>query len=192
MTNKSNHLCIFLITFFYMVTAQAGELAGRVSSSAGDFSLAGAEVTVSGTNFRIITDQNGLFRILGIPAGEYTVIINYVGADTVRRTISVSESGITRLNSSLRPAGGVDEEILVVGQRASQASALSRQRSSESISSFLTRDSIGQFPDQNVSESVRRLHGVSVQNDQGEGRYIVLRGLDPNLNSASINGTRLP
>lgn len=84
------------------------------------------------------------------------------------------------------------DEVLVLGQRGEQSSALSRQRSAESISAFLIRDSIGQFPDQNVSEAVRRLQGVSVQNDQGEGRFVVLRGMDPSLNASALNGVRLP
>ena len=99
--------------------------------------------------------------------------------------------GARKLDVQMSPAAGYTEEMLVIGQRASQAGALARQRNADSISSFLTRDAIGQFPDQNVSEAVRRLPGVSVQNDQGEGRFIVLRGLDPNLNSASINGVRV-
>ena len=84
------------------------------------------------------------------------------------------------------------EEIVVIGQRAMLRSSIARQKDSDRIESVLTRDAIGQFPDQNVAESMRRLTGVNVLNDQGEGRFIAIRGLDPSLNSASINGTRLP
>jgi TonB-dependent receptor len=56
----------------------------------------------------------------------------------------------------------------------------------------LTRDAIGQFPDQNVAESLRRLPGVNVLNDQGEGRFVSVRGLDPELNATSLNGVRVP
>ncbi|MEZ5891524.1 MAG: TonB-dependent receptor, partial [Parvularculaceae bacterium] len=84
------------------------------------------------------------------------------------------------------------DEIVVIGQRAMLGSALAKQRDSDTIESVLTRDAIGQFPDQNVAEAVRRLPGVNVLNDQGEGRFIGVRGLDPSLNAASINGTRIP
>ncbi|HAU81063.1 MAG TPA: hypothetical protein DCW96_10440, partial [Stenotrophomonas sp.] len=38
------------------------------------------------------------------------------------------------------------------------------------------------------AESLQRLPGVSVTRDQGEGRFVVIRGLDANLNSVSVDG----
>mgnify|MGYP006272696951 FL=1 len=84
------------------------------------------------------------------------------------------------------------EEVYVYGQRAMMQGAIQRQRESDRIMSVITRDAIGNFPDQNVAESVRRLSGVNVLNDQGEGRFIAVRGLDPSLNASSINGVRVP
>jgi TonB-dependent receptor len=84
------------------------------------------------------------------------------------------------------------EEVYVYGQRAMMQGAIERQRESDRIMSVITRDAIGNFPDQNVAESVRRLSGVNVLNDQGEGRFIAVRGLDPSLNSSSVNGVRVP
>jgi len=190
---RTNQLSIWLgsLLLSSIMPASAGDLLGRVSDSSGAHSLGGAQIEIVGTNYRAVTDASGEYRIGGLPAGEYTVIVRYVGAIQTSQTVTIGATGTVRLDTQLSTVAGIDEELLVVGQRAAQSSALSRQRSSDSISSFLTRDGIGQFPDQNVSEAVRRLPGVSVQNDQGEGRFIVLRGLSPNLNSASLNGVRL-
>jgi TonB-dependent receptor len=174
-----------------ILPANAGDLLGRVSDSTGVHSLGGAQIEITGTNYRAVSDASGEYRIGGLPAGNYTVVIRYIGATQFSQSVTIGTSDSVRLDAQLSTTAGVDEVVLVVGQRAAQSSALSRQRSADSISSFLTRDGIGQFPDQNVTESVRRLPGVSVQNDQGEGRFIVLRGLSPNLNSASLNGVRL-
>lgn len=84
------------------------------------------------------------------------------------------------------------EVVTVVGQRAMLSNALARQQAADTIKSVITSDAIGNLPDQNVAEAVRRLAGVNVLNDQGEGRFISVRGLDPSLNAASVNGTRLP
>jgi TonB-dependent receptor len=89
-------------------------------------------------------------------------------------------------------SGGTIDSVLVVGQRASIARALSRQRAADGVESVLSRDGIGQFPDQNAAESLRRVAGVNVLNDQGEGRFVAVRGLAPDLNAASINGARVP
>lgn len=104
--------------------------------------------------------------------------------------MSVPEDGYVRTNVMV--GGGDAREILVIGQSANLASALSRKRANDGISDVLTRDAIGQFPDQNVAESLRRLPGVNVLNDQGEGRFVSIRGLDPELNATSLNGVRLP
>lgn len=87
---------------------------------------------------------------------------------------------------------GSDDYVVVVGQRAMMNSAVERQRDSDTIESVVTRDGIGQFPDQNVAEAARRLPGINILDDQGEGRFISVRGLDPTLNAASVNGVRLP
>lgn len=84
------------------------------------------------------------------------------------------------------------EEIVVSGQRQSLENAVNRQRSSDFIVSALSADDVGALPDQNVAEAARRLPGISVENDQGEGRFIVLRGLDANLNATTINGLSVP
>ena len=84
------------------------------------------------------------------------------------------------------------EETIIVGQRGLITSAIAKQRAADTVSSVITNDAIGNLADQNVAEAVRRLPGVNVLNDQGEGRFISVRGLDPELNSATVNGVHLP
>ncbi|WP_426142587.1 TonB-dependent receptor [Pseudomonas sp. DWP3-1-2] len=84
------------------------------------------------------------------------------------------------------------EHVQVVGQAASLDQALKEQRSSDSIKSVVHADGVGQLPDENVAEAAQRLPGVSVERDQGEGRFVSVRGLGPDLNSVTINGTLVP
>lgn len=84
------------------------------------------------------------------------------------------------------------EEILVVGQKASQAASIDQERASDALKSIVASDQIGNFPDQNVAESLQRLPGLSVTRDQGEGRFPVVRGADPNFNAITVNGVRVP
>ncbi|WP_460322946.1 TonB-dependent receptor [Pseudomonas ogarae] len=84
------------------------------------------------------------------------------------------------------------EHVEVVGQAASIDQALKEQRSADSIKSVVHADGVAQLPDENVAEAVQRLPGVSVERDQGEGRFVSVRGLGPDLNSVTINGTLVP
>ncbi len=85
-------------------------------------------------------------------------------------------------------AQSVIEEVQVSGSRASLQSAIERQRNSNKVVGVIDSDAIGNFADINVSESLRRISGVMVENDQGEGRYVSVRGMNADLNSMTING----
>lgn len=174
--------------------ALAGSLSGRVSDASGVKSLQSAEVEILELQRRAQTGGDGWFRFADIPDGTYTLRTQYVGAEAVETKVDVA--GDTRSADILLGRtvddGRYIENVLVVGQHASLASALSRQRSADGVQSVLSRDGIGQFPDQNAAESMRRVAGVNVLNDQGEGRFVAVRGLSPDLNSASINGARVP
>ncbi|KPQ31984.1 MAG: TonB-dependent receptor [Porphyrobacter sp. HL-46] len=171
------------------VPAFAGEVAGTVADASDTAGLRAAEVVIEELNRRTVTGGDGTYIFNDVPAGTYTVTARYVGAEPVRMTVTVPAEGLVQQNFTLGDKGS---QILVVGQTANLASALSRKRAADGVSDVLTRDSIGQFPDQNVAESLRRLPGINVLNDQGEGRFVTVRGLDPNLNATSLNGVRVP
>ena len=178
------------IAIFAAAPAIAGEVTGSVVDASQTMALRAADVRIAELGRVATTDADGSFYLAEIPAGTYTLEVRYVGAETVRREVRVPASGEVRLTVVV----GKEEnaQILVVGQAANQASALSRKRASDTVGDVVTRDAIGQFPDQNVAESLRRLPGINVLNDQGEGRFVSIRGLDPELNSTSLNGVRLP
>lgn len=86
----------------------------------------------------------------------------------------------------------VMKEVKVVGQAASLDSALDVQQMADNVVSVVHADAIGQLPDNNAAEALQRMPGVSVERDQGEGRYVRIRGLGPDLNAVTINGSLVP
>ncbi|WP_297731325.1 TonB-dependent receptor [uncultured Maricaulis sp.] len=172
--------------------AQAGTIAGRVTDASETIGLAGATVRILETGQTATVGSDGTFRVTGLAAGEYTLRVSYVGADA--REVSVNLATVTdTVSPTITLGDDVDyvDNILVMGQRGALNSALSRQRANDGNIAVLSSDAIGQFPDENVAEAARRAVGVNVLNDQGEGRFVSIRGLDPNLVSTSINGVRL-
>ncbi|RYF88781.1 MAG: TonB-dependent receptor, partial [Caulobacteraceae bacterium] len=79
------------------------------------------------------------------------------------------------------------EEVVITGQRATDRDSLEKKREATSASEVVSGGEAGKLPDQNVAESVRRLSGVSVATDKGEGRYLIIRGIEPNLANVTIN-----
>lgn len=166
---------------------------GRVIDTTGQAALEGAQLVLVEVGRVASSGPGGAFRFADVAPGSYTLRIAYAGAETVDMPVTVGEAGDVTLDVRVGPdAGTYGESVLVIGQRANLASSISRQRAADGVESVLTRDAIGQFPDQNVAESVRRAPGVNILNDQGEGRFIAVRGLDPDLNAATINGARVP
>lgn len=84
------------------------------------------------------------------------------------------------------------EHIYVIGQVASVSSSLHAQREADNFITVATADAIGNFPDANASESLQRMVGLSIERDQGEGRFVRVRGLAPDYNAVTINGSRVP
>ena len=176
--------------------AAADPVTGTVSDSSGTRTLQGAEVTIVELGQTATVGADGTFRFGDVPAGSYTVRARFAGAAEQVQSLTVADGGAVTLDFVLSPlavagSGEVVDDVLVIGQRANFLSAISRQRAADTVQTVLTRDAIGQFPDQNVAEALRRAPGINVLNDQGEGRFVSVRGLDPNLNSASINGNRV-
>ncbi|MDH0144740.1 TonB-dependent receptor [Aquipseudomonas alcaligenes] len=113
-----------------------------------------------------------------------------------KRQLNARRAGFTvsvlALAIAATPLWAADEHVEVIGQAASIDQALKEQRRSDSVQSTVHADGVAQLPDQNVAEATQRLPGVSVERDQGEGRFVSVRGLGPDLNSVSVNGTLIP
>src|SRR3546814_3604293 len=69
------------------------------------------------------------------------------------------------------------DEIVVTGFRASLDKALDQKRDSIGAVDVIVAEDIAKFTDQNLTESLQRLPGISIQRDAREGRAITVRGL---------------
>lgn len=83
------------------------------------------------------------------------------------------------------------DEVVVTGQRAQQERAIEIKRSAIGIIDVAAADEIGRLPDRNVAEVVERLPGLGVTYDQGEGRYVAIRGIPSDLNNYTFNGVEI-
>jgi TonB-dependent receptor len=82
------------------------------------------------------------------------------------------------------------EELVVTGRpiAESQAAALQIQKESDSLVSVIAADAVGRLPDQNIAFAIGRLPGIAVERDQGQARYVNLRGSKRNWTTISFDG----
>ncbi len=113
-------LLLFICLIPQMVWAQnTGSLAGTVKDEAGDF-IPGATVAIKGTDRGAITNANGQYVIQNLNAGNYEVVISFVGYQSVEQTVSISSGERFVLDATLLPANILLEGLVVTSQRRSQ------------------------------------------------------------------------
>lgn len=99
-----------------------------------------------------------------------------------------------QVTGSTATTGGSEtlEEIVVTGYRNSLETALDSKREAASISDTISAEDIGNFPEQNLAESLQRISGVQITRNNGEGQFVSIRGLPPNFALVDFNGRDMP
>ncbi|MEY4721582.1 MAG: hypothetical protein RIQ46_1307, partial [Pseudomonadota bacterium] len=113
----------------------------------------------------------------------------------LRMALLASTCAVMPLASALAAeaaeSGADGDTIVVTGQRPiaeSEAAALEVQRRSDSLVTVAAADGVGRLPDQNIAQATGRLPGVAVERDQGQARYISLRGAPNYWTTLSFDG----
>lgn len=76
--------------------------------------------------------------------------------------------------------------------RDSQVAAIQAKRDANNTLEVVSADTIGRFPDQNLADSLGRLPGLAIERDQGQARYINLRGAPFRYTSIAFDGIDVP
>ncbi len=83
------------------------------------------------------------------------------------------------------------DEIVVIGVKRQIQESNALERMADNIVSVVTANDIGQFPDQNIAEALQRLPGITIIRDEGEGRFISVRGLDKSFVQVTVNNAQI-
>lgn len=180
---------LFLTTLFGF--AQKGIVSGKILDSEDKLALPGAIITIHEQKKYTISDHNGSFEFLNVSEGTFEMEVTYMGYASSVQTIVVSNGRNTVINFEL--GSGLELDEVIIGDALKgQAKALNQQKNSSTIGNIISSDQAGRFPDANVGDALKRVPGITMQNDQGEARNIIIRGLAPSLNSVTLNGDRIP
>jgi TonB-dependent receptor len=157
-----------------------------------NLNLPGASVVLTPGSYNGITNQQGEMVLTNLPAGTYQLQISYIGHESISKSITIS-GGVLELVETLKPGVKLEKELIILGDRLKgQAKALNQQKNNLNVSNIVSADQIGRFPDGNIGDAIKRVPGITMQNDQGEARNIIIRGMGPELNAVNLNGERIP
>ena len=183
---------LLVACFSGSIFAQNGNIQGTVSDENG-LSLPGANIVISDIDKGAISDFDGRFSLINVPAGVHTLTFTYLGYTDVEQEVLVEADKTATVTIFISPKAVELEGAVVTGfGLGSQAKALNTQKNNLNITNVVSTDQIGKFPDSNIGDAVKRIPGITMQVDQGEARNVIVRGLSPQLNSVTLNGSRIP
>ena len=164
---------------------------GRVTDARTGATLKGAKVTIEETGQWPSTNDLGEYRFSAVSIGSTTLTVSFLGYAGQSKGISVRGISVSQ-DFQLR-GGSEIEEIVVFGRRSARAQALNLERTADNFTTVISSDHLGQFPGTTISDSLRLAPGVAFEIDPntGEGRNIIIRGLEPGFNQVTLNGVRL-
>lgn len=186
----------YLVVMLFLLTlsgyAQKAIISGKVLDADDKLPLPGAMIQIVGENKYTVSDYNGRFELLNINIGTYQVTVKYIGYTAITQEINVEQGKNNVIDFALKTSGTELNEVVVGDILKGQAKALNQQKNNKNIGNVISSDQVGRFPDANVGDALKRVPGITMQNDQGEARNIIIRGLAPSLNSVTLNGDRIP
>jgi TonB-dependent receptor len=177
--------------FHSKVTAQTGAISGIITDENGIY-LPGATVLLDQTSKGTNTDFDGKFTLLDVKVGKHIINITFIGYEKIQKEVIVNENNTAVVKIILKPNTTLLDEITISTAIGGEAKAINKQKSNTNITNVISTDQIGKFPDANIGDAVKRVPGITMQVDQGEARNIIVRGLSPQLNSVTLNGSRIP
>lgn len=184
-------LLILLLSIAGFAQANKGTIHGRATDSGGAV-LQGAQVNLKPQGAPSATNSQGEFTISNLVPGEYTLTISSVGFAPFSATVAVLPGQIAQVNASLKVATA-NEEVMVTAEREhGEADAVNRERTADNIVNILPAEVITSLPNANVADAIGRLPSVTLERDEGEGKYVQIRGTEPRLSNLTIDGISVP
>jgi TonB-dependent receptor len=84
------------------------------------------------------------------------------------------------------------ETITVTGYVKQNREEIRAKRNTSQVADFISSDELGQQPDLNVADSLRRLPDVTTEFDEDEGRFVSIRGLPSRFTTTTFDGAMIP
>jgi TonB-dependent receptor len=186
-------LLIFLAFPFSATLAQseAGSISGHIADSSGGL-LQGAQIKLQPTGITVASSQQGAYFINNLAPGSYTISVSYVGFSLFTKEVSITAGQTITVDVKMQ-VSSQNEQILVTAESVSgEAEAVNRERTADNILQVMTSEVITSLPNANIADAVGRLPSVTLERDEGEGKYIQVRSLEPRLTNATIDGVNVP
>jgi len=184
---------LFLALSQMAAVAQAnrGIIAGRVTDVSGAI-LQGARVELPVAALSTVSGRQGEFSFGGMEPGSYKLTVSYIGFSSFVVDVTVKAGQVAHVDAVLSVASKTEAIMVTADRPHGEAEAINRERTSDNILQVLPSDVIRSLPNANIADAVGRLPSVTLERDEGEGKYVQIRGTEPRLSNLTIDGVNVP
>lgn len=164
-----------------------GKLTGLIKSDKGQ-PIAGANVRIEGLRIGALSDDEGRFLMIGIPAGEYGVRVNMMGfGGYLAEHVSIKPDFTTELNVQLKTEAVEMAEVRVEAERPLL------QKDATGTTRFINADDIQKLPTRGYRDAAALQTGVvnfqrNIDNESQNSNTLIVRGGRPNEIAYFVDG----
>src|ERR1035438_10175484 len=182
--------CLFMMPSAFC-QASKGVVTGIVKDSAGAV-LQGAKIEMQPQIRPVTTDGQGEFTVTELAPATYAITISYVGFTPYTGSVNVAAGQTAHIDAVLKVGSANDNVIVTADRPHGEAEAINRTLAAENILQVLPADVIVSLPNANIADALGRMASVSVERDEGEAKYVQIRGTEPRLNNTMVDGVTIP
>ncbi|MBS3806860.1 MAG: TonB-dependent receptor [Bacteroidales bacterium] len=183
-------IIISVLLISQSLSAQKGTLRGKIIDHENGETLIGATVSLKDKPVGTITDFDGNYS-LKLSPGSYSIKVSYVSYKTkIFEEVQINPGEVTTLNTSLDKAETEIEQVVVTArarQRTENAMQLLQKKSGR-VMDGISFEKIARLGDANAASALKRVTGVSVQDD----KYVFVRGLSDRYTMVTLNESVIP
>ena len=184
---------VLLVSALSMAQETNGSIVGFITDKEmNNDPLPFANVQIKGTSKGTTTDMDGLYEISSVEPGTYTIVISFVGYETLEvPNITIEAGKVTELNTGVG-AGSVSLDEVVVTttvRRDSETALLLDQKKAIEIKESIGAQQLSKIGVSDVATATTKISGVTSSEGSGD---IFVRGLGDRYLSTTLNGLPIP
>jgi len=178
-----NILKIHLILLSTII-AQSGTITGFVKDKTNDSFLIGANVIIEGTSQGAASDADGHYTIRQVSAGEYTVMVSYIGYKIFKKSITVKTGETLTLNLDLQPEALLMETYVVTASRRRE-----RVEDAPAAISVISKAEIRRESNSNLGDYLKGTKGIDFTQSGIDSYNMTARGFNSSFSSRLLTLT---
>ncbi len=168
-----------------------GAIGGSVTDQVGAV-LKGAEISVPSPALTASTNEEGRFYINDLAPGSYNLTISYVGLASFTTSVTVNAGQTANVDAQLHVANQGQKVVVSSGRASAEAEALNEERAADNLLQVMPNQVITSLPNANLADALGRMPSVTLERDEGEGKYVQVRSTEPRLTNTTVDGVQLP